>query len=125
MWTKSDPGSFTGGLFVAAGDVNGDGLDDIVTSAGANGSGRIRVYNHVGTQLTTFLPFTAAENQNAAVQVTLRDTDDDGRCEIFAVQGQDGRSGYKVKKFNALSAALVDEFFATGPDFGGGGLSIG
>ena len=125
MWTKSDPESFTGGLFVAAGDVNGDGLDDIVTSSGANGSGRIRVYDHAGTQLTTFVPFTAAENRNAAVQVALRDTDGDGRCEIFSVQGQDGRSGYKVKKFNPLSAALVDEFFATGPDFGGGGLSIG
>jgi hypothetical protein len=125
MWTKSDPTGFKGGLFVATGDVNGNGLDDIVTSYGPNGSGRIRVYNHGGTQLNTFLPFATSENQKAAVQVTLRDIDGDGRAELFAVQGQDGKSGYKVKKFNALTAELVDQFFATGPDFAGGGLSIG
>jgi hypothetical protein len=125
MWTRSDPTGFTGGLFVATGDVNGNGIDDIVTSTGPNGSGRIRVYNHGGSQLATFLPFAIAENQKAAVQVTLRDIDGDGRAELFATQGQDGQSGYKVKKFNPLTAELVDLFFATGPDFAGGGLSIG
>ena len=59
------------------------------------------------------------------MRVTLRDVDGDGRAEIFAVLGQDGRSGYKVKKFKAMTAVLVDQFFATGPDFGGGGLNIG
>ena len=80
---------------------------------------------HGGTQLQSFLAFAVAENHNAAARVTLRDTDGDGRAELFAVLGQDGKSGYKVKEFKHLTAELVDLFFDTDRDFAGGGLNIG
>src|SRR5204863_8249122 len=123
--TIADPSPFAGGLYVAAGNLNGSGLDEIITTTCPRGGGQLRVFSDTGTQLSTFHPFAASENQNAAVRAVVRDIDGDGRAEVFTVQGQDGRSGYKVKKFDALTAQLIDEFFATGPDFAGGGLNIG
>jgi hypothetical protein len=124
-WTRSDPTRFSGGLYVAAGDVNGDGIDDVISGAGAGGSGWIRVYDHVGTLVHSFRPFLPAENQNAALRVALRDVDGDGCWEILTTQAQDGRSGNKVKTFDALTGDLVAQFVASHPDLASGGLTIG
>ncbi|MDX1946933.1 MAG: FG-GAP-like repeat-containing protein [Pirellulaceae bacterium] len=121
----NDPSGFKQGLFVAAGDVDGDGKAEIVSATGSGGGSRIRVYRANGTQLFNFQAFATADVPNTAVHITMRDADDDGRADIFAIQGQDGRSGYKLKKFKALTGAQVDAFFATNPDFSGGGANLG
>ena len=125
----SDPtSSFVGGLSVAVGDVNGDGLPDIITGAGAGGSSYIRIYDGKAgasnSPLYSFRAFTDASS-TAAVRVTARDVDGDGLAEIFAAQGPNGQNNYQVKRFKALSGALVDSFFATNSDFSGGGLFLG
>ena len=121
---------FRGGLSITAGDVNGDGILDIITGAGPAGSSCVRVYNgnaNAGsTPLSSFPAFAGpGVNVNAPVRVLARDIDGDGKAEILAAQGPDARSTYQIKRFKPLSAQLVDDLLATCPDFSGGGLFLG
>jgi hypothetical protein len=57
-----DP-SFTGGVFVAAADVNGDGRADIITSVGPGGGPHIKVFDGatgitLATPLGTFFAYS-------------------------------------------------------------------
>lgn len=47
---------FLGGVFVAAGDVNGDGLADIGVSPGTGGNGEIRIFSGDGDDLLLATP---------------------------------------------------------------------
>src|SRR5262249_25994459 len=52
-----DP-TFTGGIFVAAGDLNGDGVAEIVTTPGAGGGPHVRAFD--GTNGSIYREFLAA-----------------------------------------------------------------
>ena len=124
--TVLDPTGFKNGLNVAAGDVDHDGIAEVVTATGSGGNSWVRVYSATGTALNSFRAFTlAADKPNTAVHITMRDVDGDGRADILATQGQDGRSQYQVKEFNALTGALIDTYIALSPNFFGGGLNLG
>ena len=46
---------FAGGVYVAAGDINGDGRSDLITGAGAEGGGpHVRVFSGVDRTLASF-----------------------------------------------------------------------
>jgi hypothetical protein len=76
-----DP-SFTRGVHVAAGDVNGDGLADIVTGAGALGLPHVRVFDAVtGLEVWSFLAYDPSFS--AGVRVAAADVNGDGRADII------------------------------------------
>jgi hypothetical protein len=72
--------SFTGGASVATGDVDGDGNPEIVAAAGPGRPGEVRVFNAVGRQLFSFLPF--GPDYTGGLSVATGDLNGDGRAEI-------------------------------------------
>jgi fibronectin-binding autotransporter adhesin len=100
---------FIGGARVATGDVNGDGVDDIVTGAGPLGSSHVKVFDgRTGAELLSFFAFDG--NARFGVFVAAADLDGDGRAEVIAGAGQGGAPHVKV--FDGATAAERLSFFA-------------
>jgi hypothetical protein len=109
--------SFTGGVTVAAADVNGDGVADIVTGAGAGGGPHVKVFDGAtGALVKSFFAYDATFT--GGVFVTAGDVTGDGRADIITGAGAGG--GPHVKVFNADTGAVELSFFAYPSTFTGG-----
>jgi ELWxxDGT repeat protein len=108
---------FRGGIFVAAGDVNGDGKDDIVTGAGPGGAPHVKVFDgrDVTNLLRSFLAYPA--EFGGGVSVAVGDVNGDGRADI--VTGPGPGTLPHVKVFDGRSLRLLRSFLAYN-DFRGG-----
>ena len=112
-----DP-SFRGGVDVAVGDVNGDGVDEIITAAGTGGGPHIRIFKADGTPLPGFPGFFAyAPSFHGGVHVAIADLNGDHKAEIITGAGAGG--GPHVRVFNP-DGTMLREFFAYDPNFHGG-----
>ncbi len=111
-----DP-SFSGGVNVAAGDLNGDGRAEIVVGAGPGGGPQVTVFD--GTTGDIILSFFAyADTLRGGVHVALGDVDGDNQPEIIVGAGVGG--GAHVRVFDALTGTEVLGFFAYDPTVRGG-----
>lgn len=72
---------FRGGVRVAAGDLDGDGKDEIVTGAGPGGGPHVRIFNSAGKVRDKGF-FAADPASRNGVVVAVADTDGDGKAEI-------------------------------------------
>lgn len=109
--------SFTGGLYVAAGDVNGDGNDDIITGADAGGGPHVKVFD--GTNLNVLRSFFAYSPAfMGGVRVAAGDINNDNRDDIITGAGPGG--GPHVCVYDGASNALIRSFYAYAPSFTGG-----
>ncbi len=114
------PGFF-GGVRVAAGDVTGDGTDDLVTAAGAGGGPHVQVFNGRTRSTTAVRSFFAYDSRfTGGVYVAVGNIDNStGAAEIITGAGAGG--GPHVKVFNVQSNVVtISQFFAYDPGFTGG-----
>lgn len=108
---------FTGGVFVAAGDVDGDGRADVVTGAGAGGGPHVRVFSgSTGASLGDFFAFDDAFR--GGVSVAAGDVTGDGRADIIVGSGPGG--GPVVKVYDGATGKVLDTFLAFDAGFSGG-----
>ncbi len=108
---------FMGGVYVAVGDVNGDGTGDIVTGAGAGGGPNVRVFS--GPSLTLTQNFMAYPvGYTGGVRVAADDVTGDGAADIVVAPG--AASVPQVQVYDGKTLAVIDSFFAYSQAFGGG-----
>ncbi len=79
---------FRGGVSVAAGDLNGDGRDEIVAVSGAGSTTLMRIFDAKGTLLREVQPF--GRNYRSGAQAAAGDVNNDGRIEAVAVPARSG-----------------------------------
>jgi FG-GAP-like repeat len=108
--------TFTGGVRVAVGDVNNDGIDDIITMPATGGSARLRVYDGKdGANILDTILFDPAFRGGGYVAVG--DYNGDGRKDIIAGAGEGGGPRVTVLTLGANNAqSLLADFFAYTPD---------
>ena len=115
-----DP-AFGGGVFVACGDVDGDGLADIITGAGRGGAPHVRAFGLAGGNATELASFYAYNPSFAGgVTVAVADVDGDGLGDIVTGAGPTG--GPHVRAFSLAGSGATElvSFFAYDPTFVGG-----
>jgi hypothetical protein len=95
-----------GGVFVAAGDLDGNGRAEIITGAAANPNGQVRIFNGTTGQVLRSLTLTGTGLSGPA-RVAVGDINGDGRLDL--VVGQANSGGSKARVYDAIT---LTEMFA-------------
>ena len=111
--------TFKGGVYVAAGDINGDGLAELAITPDEGGGPRVRVFNGVGfIQIADFFGIDDPGFRGGA-RAAIGDLNADGKGDLIVAAGFGG--GPRVAAFNGAlltpigGPKLFGDFFAFEP----------
>jgi VCBS repeat-containing protein len=108
--------SFTGGVYVAAGDINGDGIADLVITPDEGGGPRVRVFDGATFQLVADFFGIDDPNFRGGARAALGDLTGDARADLVVAAGFGG--GPRVAAFDGTTLLggtplkLFNDFFA-------------
>jgi hypothetical protein len=106
---------FTGGVFVAAGDLDGDGSAEMISGPGPGRPADLRVFDAGGHERVTFRVYDPGFL--GGIRVAACDFDGDGRVELVSVAGPGG----DLANFLAYDPGFVGGLFAACGDIDGDG----
>ncbi|CAN5275471.1 hypothetical protein BH11PLA2_BH11PLA2_31310 [soil metagenome] len=140
--------TFTRGIIVAVGDLNNDGLSDLIITAEAGGGARVRIFQSTGSgfvQRSDFIALIGGDNKPDSVKfrggsrATVSDINGDGTGDLIWAAGAGG--GPRVATFDGkmldngsnvffkltgdffvLSTSLRDGAYLAGGDVNGDGI---
>jgi hypothetical protein len=101
---------FLGGVTTAVGDVNGDGIADVIVGAGPGApGGHVKVFDgQTGAELMSFMAF---DGFLGGVTVAAGDVNGDGKADVIVGAGP-GAPGGHVKVFDGGTGQVLQSFFA-------------
>jgi hypothetical protein len=109
--------TFTGGIFVASGDVNGDGFADMIAGMDQGGAPQVSIFSGLdGSLLRSFLAF--GPSFAGGVRVAAGDVNGDGRADVIVGAGPGGLP--EVRVFSGLDGSMLASFLGADPSFAGG-----
>lgn len=119
--------SFTGGVRLAAGDVDGDGAREIITGAGPGGGPHLRIWSESGVPKGQFFAFD--QSFRGGITVASGDVDGDGKAEIIVGSGPGiggtvkvyDRTGRERAAFRAYAATFLGGVEVASRDLDGDG----
>ncbi len=113
--------TFRGGVSVAAGDVNGDGVPDLITSTGTGGGPRVVVLDGRTTAvLSSFFVFD--QNSRDGFFAAGGDVNGDGFADIIV--GSGAGAAAQIRVFSGFNRAVIADFAVNDPFTPGTGTSI-
>jgi hypothetical protein len=111
-------GEFTGGVFVAAGDIDGDGLADFAVSPDESGGPRVVVYNSRNRgQVASFFAIDDP-NFRGGARVAMADVTGDGLADLLVAAGFGGGprvAGFDARFLTTTRQKIFNDFFAFAP----------
>ncbi|MCI0681759.1 MAG: FG-GAP-like repeat-containing protein, partial [Gemmataceae bacterium] len=121
----------TSGVWVAAGDVNGDGRADIIVGANDGFAPSVKVFS--GSNGSLLHSFTISDmDSTSGVRVAAGDVNGDGHADIIAAAGAgqrslvcvvDGATGQKLRDFFAYDQGFLGGVYVAAGDLSGDGLA--
>jgi SdrD B-like protein/VCBS repeat protein len=112
---------FKGGVYVGSGDVNGDGVSDIITGAGKTAP-HVKVFDgKTGAELFSFMAI--GNNFSGGVRVAMGDVNGDGFADLITAPGKGMAPVVRVwdgSNFGVGPPTLMREFTAFESSFTGG-----
>jgi hypothetical protein len=103
--------SFRGGVYVAAGDLDSDGIDEIVVSPGPGYEPKIRIFNWKGELLDEISVYQNSFRNG--VRAAIGDVDRKGNSEIIVSPASGGGPNIRIfGKRNGVYVPTIENFFA-------------
>ncbi len=120
----TDSPGFTGGLYVAAADVNGDGKAEVITGAGEGGGPHVEVFDlRLDAKLTVANFYAYEPSFTGGVRVAAADLDGDGKAEVVTGAGPGGGPhvrGFKLGEIHGSIPTPVLSMYPEDPAYAGG-----